>query len=786
MGRVDNAATLPKLRADLIFSRPDTADAKVIVKDPVSGEFFRLGAAELFIARQLDGATELEEVRRRVSDRFGAPLTAATLSAFVQSLDHRRLLERPGHHARRPKRIRGTLLHLRVPLLNPTRLLDRLERHTRWCYTRRFLIASAAVILLALATLWSNWDAFAADLPRLYQLSSLPIIVVVMLLLVAAHEFGHGLTCRHFGGDVREMGFLLIYFMPALYCNVSDAWLFAEKGKRMWVGFAGPYLELFLWALAVLIWRVTDPATVPNHLALIVTAGSGIKTLFNFNPLMKLDGYYLLSDHLDLPNLRRKSFRYVGEVLKTVTGWADAPSPVPARERRIFLTYGVLATVYSFSLLFFMTLQFGDLLIQHGQPVALAVLTGLVGVRVRRRVRGIIGVDTPDEDDDGDGEAEGERQRRHRHRTHTEEPSRFSKRVRQLRRRYAWIGGMVFVLVALCVIPVQLRISGPVSVLPSENADVRAAVEGFVDTVVVAEGDRVRAGDVIARLSSGSTVTELRTIQAEIVEAEALLSKVRAGPTQAEIDLAKAAVNRAEDRVEYTRTKLARFRQLYELSAATRPELEDANEQATTAQNDLVEAKSRLNVLLASVRPEEIEAARARLARLQSRRRFLEEQTASLTVVSPVDGIVATPARQLRAMERQLVTKGALIAKVYDFHTVSAQISVPEKEMADVRVGQPVELRARAYPSHTFHGTVTAIGTAAAGMPTGDAATSAAVSQPGSGMTFIVTTRVNNDALLLKPGMTGHAKVFAGKRRIMGIIGRRIARTLKVEVWSWW
>ena len=771
---------------DLIFSRNDTGEGKVVVKDPVSGEFFRLGAAELFIAQQLDGATELEEVRRRASERFGAPLDENTLTAFIQNLDRRGLLERPGRHARRPKRIRGTWLYLRVPLLNPTRLLDWLQRRTRWCFTRRFLVASAAVILFAAATLASNWSVFAADLPRLYQLSSLPTVLVVMFLLIGAHEFGHGLTCRHFGGEVREMGFLFMYFAPGLYCNVSDAWLFTDKAKRMWVGFGGPFVELFLWALAVLVWRITETATLPNYLALIVMAGSGVKTLLNFNPLIKLDGYYLLSDYVDLPNLRRKSFRYVGEVIKAVTGWLDAPSPVPPREQRILLTYGVLATVYSFSLLSFAALQLGDLFLQHSQPVALAVLTGLVGVRVRRRVRGIIGVDAPDEDGDGDGDdAAGERPR-HRHRKHAEQSSRFSKSVRMLRRRYAWIVLLAVVLVALFVIPVQLRISGPVTVLPSENADVRAVVEGFVDTVVVAEGDRVRAGDVIARLSSGERVTELRAIQSEIAEAEAILSKVRSGPTKAEVELARASVGRAEDRVAYTRTRVARFRQLYELGAATRPELEDANEQATAADNDLVEAKSRLNVLLASVRPEEIDAARARLARLQSRRRFLEEQTASLTVVSPVDGIVATPSRQLRAMERQLVTKGALIASVYDFRTVTAQIAIPEKELADVAIGQEVALRARAYPSETFRGTVTAIATAAQGTPTGASAATSSPATPGSGTTFIVTTRIHNGLLLLKPGMTGQAKVFAGRRSLIGIFARRIARTLKVEVWSWW
>jgi multidrug resistance efflux pump len=304
-----------------------------------------------------------------------------------------------------------------------------------------------------------------------------------------------------------------------------------------------------------------------------------------------------------------------------------------------------------------------------------------------------------------------------------------------------------------------------------------------VDVVTVREGDRVNAGDVIARLSAAALLTELRTTEAEIAETNAGLDKLRAGPTAAEIALGRAAVARAEDRVGFARTRLARFTQLYEQSAATRPELEDAHEVATAAGNDLVEAQRRLEVLLASVRPEEIEAMRARLTRLEGRRRFLEDQVAQLAVVSPVSGVVATPERQLRVLPRQLVTKGALIANVYDFSTVAAQIALPEKEMADVRVGQSVQLRARAYPNVTFHGTVTAIATAAQGAPAGDQPAGPATA---TGTTFIVTARIRNDSLLLRPGMTGQAKVFAGERRIVDVLARRMARTLRVEVWSWW
>src|SRR5207249_7967948 len=110
----------------------------------------------------------------------------------------------------------------------------------------------------------------------------------------------------------HEIGFMLIYLQPALYCNVSDAWLFPKTSTRLWVGVSGPYFELVIWALATLLWRVTDGETWINYLALIVMATSGIKTCFNLNPLIKLDGYYLLSDYLGIPNLRardRKSTR---------------------------------------------------------------------------------------------------------------------------------------------------------------------------------------------------------------------------------------------------------------------------------------------------------------------------------------------------------------------------------------------------------------------------------------------------------------------------------------------
>src|SRR5258708_3436982 len=136
---------------------------------------------------------------------------------------------------------------------------------------------------------FANWGGLREELPKLYESwSTIAVVLALNFLVVGAHEFGHGLTCTRFGGEVHEMGCALVFLQPAFYCNVSDAWLFPEKSKRLRVGFAGPYFELFLWSLAVLTWRVSEPDTWINFIALSVMATSGLKTLLNFNPLIKL------------------------------------------------------------------------------------------------------------------------------------------------------------------------------------------------------------------------------------------------------------------------------------------------------------------------------------------------------------------------------------------------------------------------------------------------------------------------------------------------------------------
>ena len=166
------------------------------------------------------------------------------------------------------------------------------------------------------------------------------------MAVTTLHEFAHGLTCKRHGGEVHEVGFLMLLLMPCFYCNVSDAWLFREKSKRLWVTFAGGYFELFLWALAVFAWRLTMPDTLVNRLAFLVLSVCGVQTLFNFNPLIKLDGYYLLSDWLEVPNLQQRALGHFKGWLRAAALGRGRGRPTEPRGR-LLLAYGLVSLLYS-------------------------------------------------------------------------------------------------------------------------------------------------------------------------------------------------------------------------------------------------------------------------------------------------------------------------------------------------------------------------------------------------------------------------------------------------------
>jgi HlyD family secretion protein len=332
-------------------------------------------------------------------------------------------------------------------------------------------------------------------------------------------------------------------------------------------------------------------------------------------------------------------------------------------------------------------------------------------------------------------------------------------------------------------------ITGKFIVLPIRSADVRADIEGIIETITVNEGDQVREGDLIARISDKDLRPELAQTVALIEQTQAKLRMQEAGPTAMEIEVAKSAVTRAEESLKYARGHAGRNQQLFNEQLISRKEFETTQELAALAENQLVEANSKLNVVLQGTRPEEIAATKSVIEGLEMQRRHLEDQLRRLNIYSSTGGIIGTPDRQLKELRRQLAKKGDLIAKIYDPKVMAAEIVISEKEITDIKVGQKVSLKALTYPDLTFEGTVTAIGVAAQGGEQASYSSSGAASLSHHGSaskTILVTTQLDNSSLLLKPEMTGHAKVHCGRRRLIDLLRWRLARVIKVEFWSWW
>src|SRR5213594_3755285 len=547
---------LPKLRSDLVISRQAGA---VVLKDPTTGRFFRFGEAEHFITSQLDGATPLAVVRRRAGEEFGSLPEPEVVERFVESLKRLGLLEADDAGLERPaarrRPTRGGPLYLRFSAFDPDRLLDRLVDKVAFCFTPAFLVFSAAVIVLGFGIAVAEWGDITRDLRRLWRVEMLLVAWLITFMVSAAHEFAHGFTCKRFGGHVHEIGFMLIYFQPAFYCNVSDAWLFAEKSKRLWVTIAGPYLEMFLWALAVITWRVTEPGTWPSAVALVV-ATSAFRLFINLNPLIKLDGYYLLSDALGIHNLRPRAFGYLKRRLSALVASPSRTLEEPTlRERRVYLTYGVLAGGYSAWLLSWVALAVGGWLTERYQGAGAIVYTSLLGLAFQNPLR------------------------------------RWSARAglsawrERVNARWKALHGPVRALLllglslaVLFLAPWQLTVSGDFSVAPRHNTDVRAEVDGIIAEVYVDEGQRVAAGELIVRLVDRDYRAEFRAVGAQIDETLARLNietaetrheyarrRYEEGEQMQAARLAKAMadVATAQERLRYARNDLERFHALF-------------------------------------------------------------------------------------------------------------------------------------------------------------------------------------------------------------------------------
>ncbi len=394
-----------KMRGDLTAHRQIyQGQVYWVVKEPVGLNYYRFPEDSYFVMRQLDGQHNLEQIEAAYNEEFSPrKLTIDKLQSFIGSLHKAGLLQAvstgqgPELLKRRKKTQRqklfsqwGNVLALRFRGIDPERMLNFLNPWFSWLFTFPAMCVVLFCGLLALLSIFVNWDLFLTRLPSFNQFFD-PISWVFLGLVLAftkvLHEFGHGLSCKKFGGECHEMGFMLLVLTPCLYCNVSDSWTLPNKWHRAAIGAAGIYVELILATIATFIWWHTEPGLL-NQLSLqMMTICSVSTVLFNGNPLLRFDGYYILSDIMEVPNLQQKSTQALTNLMKKhLLGIENLNEQMmPTRNMPMFALYAVASIIYRWFIVIFILIFLNKVFEPYGlkaigQFIAVMSLGTLAGM----------------------------------------------------------------------------------------------------------------------------------------------------------------------------------------------------------------------------------------------------------------------------------------------------------------------------------------------------------------------------------------------------------------------
>lgn len=494
--RFGPSVRLPMMRGDLKISpAPLRGHPSFVVKDPASLKYFRWGEKERHLAWLLDGrrsAADVLDLMRRefpgedfqesdlqnVMNRFLQAGLLITDGTVAQRIFHQQArMIRRAKLSRLWLTIPSKLISFKITLFDPDLLLLRMDRRLGFLWTRPAVAVLLAMLAAAAWLLTLDTGSLAARMPDLLGWQNLIILWVVLILVKVVHEFGHGLSCKHFGGEVHEMGAMFILFSPFLFCNATDSWVFREKWKRMTVNFAGIFLELFLASVAAALWVITQPG-IFNQICFNVMLVCSVTTLFfNVNPLMKFDGYYALSDALEVPNLKERGDRaLVTRLAGLFTGGEGVVrDPIVDSLKWPVLLYAVASYAWTFLMAYKILKAMGHLLEPAGLDrlaqfaAGMVLIAGLltpplmVGLQISRVVK-------------------------------SDESAKVPRRV------VVSLAILIAAAALLSLVPVPVSVKCACVVDADNRIRVTAPVAGFLRTVTAFDGRPVAAGDVLAVL----------------------------------------------------------------------------------------------------------------------------------------------------------------------------------------------------------------------------------------------------------------------------------------------
>ena len=492
------------LRRDLRFTLL-TAGPKplFVIEDPIRQKFFRVGRPEYLFFTHLDGRFSVAEAVARTNSQLQEGFfTNDNLPAVISWLygnqllstsneDQIKTLQDKYERARRHKGFsRLNLISIKIPLFNPDSLLRRIFPLLKWLTGPFFFLAWMTILLAAVLSLVPNWSQFLGQATSALSPGNLIFLWLAWLLLKIWHELFHALVCYRYGGKVNEAGVLFILFIPLTYVNATSSWGFVSRWQRIYAAAAGIYAEVFIAATATLVWA-GDMHSISGAIAHNIILVAGFSSLvFNANPLMRFDGYFILSDLIDIPNLYERGRQFVSSLFSRLFfgEWTYVQFYTGVREA-FLRVYGIISWAWRILITVSLILMASQML--HGIGLVVALISGLLwlGIPLYRMVQKL-------------------------GRIRVNAPHQF--------RYFCWTAPLATALGLgfLLFFSWSENLEVPAVVEYQRPLIVKAASPGFIQTLSIRSGMQVQEGDLLARLDNPELRAELRQTSLQIAALE--------------------------------------------------------------------------------------------------------------------------------------------------------------------------------------------------------------------------------------------------------------------------
>lgn len=787
-----------------------------------SGEIFEFGEGEYFIISHLNAASPLRSIQEALNAKYQIVCSLQGLEAFVAELLEMGVLVETARSAegnareesrsapnesasafefapevalgrgaeRSTTRLKDPMRGpFRWPLFDPTRLFRMLGyafspfRYATW-------LLMPGVLMAGLILFHRQLDLIV-DFRALMETTSglpvnLPIFILSLFAVNLTSRLTQGTVAQRHGANVRYFGLqLFLGIFPRFYVDREGFKSLSRRGQ-LWAHGAPLVARLWLFVFGTFVWvTYRQTGTWLSDVGLMIGQAGLFAFVFTAIPLVPIDGYHWLATYLDQPHMRLRGFRLIGMWLRG----RPAPETLGGGAKFALASFTIASVLYTLLLLSLLYLYLGAVLEGEYRGTGVALFLGIfalsvlwfISMRIAMRKR----------------RARPARQQGRQRPAmeglesgavipfQTALPARAKgmalgwpsqpERLAPIPRRRKSFLPKIFWLSALAVglyvafLPYPYEVGGDFEVLPTQRTQAISRADGEIMEVLVKEGDWVKAGDLLAKLSDWDEKRDLAIVQAELEKAQAHLRRLEAGPKPEEVELAQKQVEAARERVTFNKAEMERANELGKDKIIAERKVEHATSQYRTAMADLKVALANLELTRSGAIQPDIDAAEAEVKRLQTELAYRKDELERTRIVAPTSGQIVTSNPDL--MIGRYLQRGQVLAEIEDNRMALVEVSVPESDIAYVDIGDRVRLKAWAYSDSETLGTVISLAPAA--------------DTKGYGRVVRVKTLVPNADGAIRSEMTGYAKIDGAELPVWKAFSHMIMRFFRIEVWSW-